>query len=274
MNERLYNTKIVTTDNRVEIYKMNNYVIKEGHQSSNENGRSGKKEIDKETKESNKERSRKTTLTNARNNIIRLIKSNPDMQTFITLTFKKELDFKESKKYLNTMFKKLNRQYENLKYLWVLEYGDKNGRLHYHILCNISIYIKLNSSKEKKSAEHKKLENEFSEKFWQYGFVDIRSLNQENNTNIALYVSCYITKSMENRNLEGYRIYGYSSKTLKKPVTTKIYTKDSIEDIIKNFDDYYIRFSNSYHIGYKTYKGDYYGNVTYLDLYKNKNEGC
>lgn len=272
MNERLYNTKIVTTDDRVEIYKMNNYVVKEGHQSSNKNGRGGKKEINEETKEYNKERSRKTTLTNARNNIIRLIKANVDMTTFITLTFEKELDFKESKKYLNKMFKKLNRQYENLKYLWVLEYGDKKNRLHYHMLCNIQINIKLSSSKEKKSVEHKELENEFSKKFWQHGFVDIRNLDQEGNTNIALYVSCYITKSMENRNLEGYRIYGYSSKTLKKPTVTKIYTKDSIEDIIKQFDNYYIRFSNNYSIGYETFKGSYKGNVTYMDLYKN--EGC
>lgn len=270
MNERLYNTKIITTDDRVEIYKINNYVVKEGHQSNNKNGRGGKKEIDEETKEFNKERSRKTTLTNARNNIIRLIKANNDMQTFITLTFSKELDFKESKNCLNKMFKRLNRQYKNLKYIWVLEYGDKKNRLHYHILCNIPINIKLSGSKEKKSIEHKKLENEFSKNYWQHGFVDVRSLNQEGNTNIALYVSCYITKSMENRDLEGYRIYGYSSKTLKKPITTKIYTKDSIEDILKNFDDYYIRFSNNYKIGYENFKGECKGNVIYMDLYKNK----
>ncbi|WP_349401483.1 rolling circle replication-associated protein, partial [Clostridium perfringens] len=70
-------------------------------------------------------------------NIIRLIKSNEDMKTFITLTFEKETDYKESKILLNNLFNKLRRKYNNLKYLWVLEFGTKNQRLHYHLLTNI-----------------------------------------------------------------------------------------------------------------------------------------
>lgn len=268
INERLYNAKIIMSGNRVEIYKYNDYVVKKGHKSVNSNGRRGKDTLDEKEKEINRKRSKRTNLNNARNSIIRLIKANEDMQTFITLTFKHEVDYKESKKYLNNLFNKLRKDYPGIKYVWVLEYGEKNNRLHYHMLCNIPIYIKLNSSKEKKSLDHKELENKFALKYWKYGFVDIRSLTQEGNTNIALYVSCYITKSMENRQLEGFRVYGYSAKTLNKPVATTIYIKDNLEEIIKVFDDYYIKFSNSYDIGYENYKGEYKGNVSYLDLYK------
>jgi hypothetical protein len=124
----------------------------------------------------------------------------------------------------------------------------------------------LSDSKHKKSEDHKRLENEFAEKYWNYGFVDIRQLEQENNTNIALYVSAYIVKSLQDLSLEGYRVYGYSIKTLEKPQEVKLYTKDSLDQILKQFKDYEIIFSNSYRIGYRDWKGDHKGIVTYLDL--------
>ena len=191
------------------------------------------------------------------------------MQTFITLTFAEKQDYKESKISLNNCFNKLRRHYSDLKYLWVLEYGDLHNRLHYHLLANIPIKIKLSISKEKKSLEHKRLEQNFAKKYWKYGWVDIRSLDQEDNTNIALYVATYIVKSMENLELEGYRVYGYSHKTLNKPIQEKIYTTDSIEDVLKRYsNDYKITFSNSYKIGYVDYKGDHIGTVSYFDLNK------
>ncbi|MBU5453879.1 rolling circle replication-associated protein [Caproiciproducens sp. MSJ-32] len=275
----MYNLKVIKSGDRLEIFKINNYVINESKKDE------GYKRIEKLLEESNEEdkkkdenkgaikdkkENRKDTLNKARNNIIRLIKANSDMNTFITLTFAKEQDYKESKKSLNLLFTKLRRDYKNLKYLWVLEYGDLNNRLHYHLLCNIPVEIKLSSSKERKSKEHKELENKFNNKYWGFGFVDIRSLNQEDNTNIALYVATYITKSMENRELEGYRIYGYSRKTLDKPIEVKMYTKDSIETILSQFEGYEITYSNSYPIGYTDWKGDHIGKVNYYDLKKER----
>ena len=81
------------------------------------------------------------------------------MRLFITLTFKEESDYVTSKALLNILFTKLRRDYKGLKYLWVLEYGDKNKRLHFHVVCNIPIGIKLANSNERKSEEHKKYEN-------------------------------------------------------------------------------------------------------------------
>ena len=265
-----YNLKIISSgDDRLEIYKANNYSIVVSKDSNNSTGRAGKEELEQEQKEDNQERGRKTTLVNARNNIIRLIKSNADMNTFITLTFKEECDYKLSKKYLQAMFLKLNRHNDNFKYLWVLEFGSLKGRLHYHLLCNLELptNIKFAGTNKKKGKKHKNYEVEFSQKYWKYGFVDIRSLDQEGNSNIALYVSCYITKDLLDKTLEGYRIYGYSNKTLNKPLVLNDYTDKKLEDIIKDFTkDYEITYTNSYEIGYKTDCKERKGTMTYLDM--------
>ena len=275
----MYNTKIIFSGDCIEIYKVNNYVIRESKKSE------GAKIIDRmlKTDSENSKRikdntcivdpiSREKTLNKAKNNIIRLIRSNPDMQTFITLTFANELDYKESKAKLNNFFTKLRKRYPGLKYLWVLEYGDKNNRLHYHVLCNIPIRIKLSSSKERKSQDHKMLEQEFNNKYWGYGFIDIRHLKAEENTNVALYVSMYIVKNMKDKNLEGYRVYGYSHKTLNKPAVFKYYSKETVEDLIKNYCNYKIKYQNNYDIGYIDWKREHKGNVTYIELIKNKGE--
>ena len=275
----MYNTKIIFSGDCIEIYKVNNYVIREDKKTE------GSKRIDRILKagSENSKRikdntcivdpiSREKTLNKAKNNIIRLIRSNDDMQTFITLTFAKELDYKESKAKLNNFFTKLRKIYKNLKYLWVLEYGDKNNRLHYHVLCNIPIGTKLSSSKERKSQDHKTLEQEFNNKYWGYGFVDIRHLKAEENTNVALYVSMYIVKNMKDKNLEGYRVYGYSHKTLNKPAVFKYYSKETVEDLIKNYCNYKIKYQNNYDIGYIDWKREHKRNVNYIELIKNKGE--
>ena len=273
-----YNLKFVLSgSDRIEIYKANNYsIITKGEgNSNNEDGRAGKEDLEQEQKEENSIRARATSLINARNNIIRLIKTNKDMTTFITLTFEEVTDYKESKKYLNNLFNKLRRKQKGLKYLWILEYGTKNNRLHYHILTNLEVptNIYFAPSNKRKTLEHKRYENEFAKKFWKYGFVDIRKLNQEGNSNIALYVSCYITKDLLNKQLEGYRIYGYSNKTLAKPIVRTMYEDISMEELIKDFEnDFEITYTNSYEVGYTKSDGeDRKGIMTYIDL-KSKNK--
>ena len=273
MDNTIYNLKIISSgSNRIELYKVSNYLIRKNGKSNNKQGRRGKEDLENSEKVENSKRNRKTTLTNTRNNIIRLIKSNEDMKTFITLTFEKETDYKESKKLLNNFFNKLRRTNKDLKYLWVLEFGSKNGRLHYHVLTNLELPSNINfaKSRERKSEGHKEFERNFSEKYWPYGFVDIRNLDQEGNTNIALYVSCYIVKDLLDKQLEGYRVYGYSRKTLDKPTVSKIYDDRSLEELLKEFSsDYELKYTNSYDIGYldKDNK-EHKGIVTYLDLLK------
>lgn len=265
-----YNLKIISSGiYKLEIYKANDYSIIINKDSNNKHGRQGKQELEQEEKEENTQRARKTTLINARNRIIRLIKSNSDMNTFITLTFAEEVDYKQSKKYLQAIFLKLNRHNDNFKYLWVLEFGKLKGRLHYHLLCNLELPKKVNfvANNKKKGKKHKEYENKFSKKYWKYGFVDIRSLDQEGNSNVALYVSCYITKDLLNKQLEGYRIYGYSSKSLNKPIIYTDYTEKTLEEVLKDLKkDYEITYTNSYEIGYIKDGEDRKGIMTYADM--------
>ena len=73
---------------------------------------------------------------------------------------------------------------------------------------------------------------------------------------------------MKDKELEGYRIYGYSHKTLNKPIEEKYYTTENIEEILSKYKDYNIVFSNSCGIGYTDYKGEHVGTVSYFDLLK------
>lgn len=273
MNNTIYNLKIISSgSNRIELYKVSNYLIKKNGKSNNKQGRRGKDELTNEEKQINTKKNRKSTLISTRNNIIRLIKSNDDMNTFITLTFAEKTDYKESKKLLNNFFNKLRRNNKDLKYIWVLEFGSKNGRLHYHVLTNLELPSNINfaKSRERKSDVHKEFENTFSKKYWQYGFVDIRNLDLEGNTNIALYVSCYIVKDLLDKQLEGYRIYGYSKKTLNKPTITTIFDNRTIEELLKEFNQQYeLKYTNNYDIGYTDKNNNNHkGTVTYLDLIK------
>lgn len=265
----MYNLKIIKCENRIEIYKYSHFTVAERGKDEEFyrfiEPTKNKKKVSSCNKKS-KEQNRIDNLNNTRNKIIRLIKCNTDMQTFITLTFAKKQDYKSSKKCLKSLFEKLRRHYKELKYLWVLEYGEKNNRLHFHILANIPIDIKLSSSKQKKSAAHKKLEQEFSKKYWRFGFSDIRCLAQEKNTNIALYVSSYIVKSLGNKDLEGFRVFGYSNKTLKKPIIETRLEKRNLEEILNEYKDYSITFNNSYEIGYTKDGEQRKGVVSYFDL--------
>ena len=79
---KLYNLKIIKSGDRIEIYKINNQVI-----GPKKNQDEDIEYESKKSKGSTKEKDRNRNLRDSRNNIIRLIKSNSDMKTFITLTF-------------------------------------------------------------------------------------------------------------------------------------------------------------------------------------------
>ena len=269
--QRLYNLKVVKSGKRLEVFKYS-LPIREGIESNNKEGRRGKRELTEEEKKFNKERKRKETLFNARNNIIRLIASNSDLQTFITLTYQENMqDIKLSKKHLNLFFKKLQRDYKYLKYLYVFEL-QKRGAIHYHILLNLNALdnkfnIKTANTKEKKPKEQRELENNFKARYWQFGFIDIRNLHQEGNSNIAKYVSCYLVEDLFNFDMQGNKVYGFS-RNLDKPITEKLETKDQLEDLI-SLDNYELKFINQYDLYYTNkLNQEVKGQVNYFDYVK------
>lgn len=267
----MYNLKIIKCGKRIEVYRYNGYVVNDkGDKVTGDVFEDIPEDncIDIEKTQETSEYRRQKTLNTARNNIIRLIRCNEDeLKTFITLTFAEECDYKDSKLLLHKFFDKLRRSYKGIKYIWIMEFGTLKGRLHFHVLCNVPINIRLSSSEEKKSMEHKALEKQFKLKYWDHGWVDIRSMNDEGCDNVALYVAAYLTKDLIDKSFEGYRVYGYSHKTMIKPIEEKYYTTDSLESLVASFSsEYDIKYTNSYQVGYMTYTGDYRGVVSYLDL--------
>lgn len=257
--EKLYNFKIIECNNRVEVYAIKG-TITEGAESKNKEGRKS----DKGNSENTRTR-RKQTLNEARNNIIRLVSCNQDMKIFCTLTYKENFkDLENSRKHLEYFFKKLHKDYDNLKYLWVMEYQDR-GAIHFHILLNIDIPIK--SIKGRKSMEHKKIENAFNKKYWNRGFIDLKAL--DDNYQAAKYIAAYLVKDLLEIDLEGYRVYSYS-KNLNKPIISKIFLKDtSVETVIAAYEGYKIQYVNSYDIHYSNKVGeDVTKKVNYYDLIK------
>lgn len=224
--------------------------------SMNKYGRRGNDAIvEKKT-----EKNRKEVLYRARNKIIRLISCNDDLQTFITLTYKDNMqDLAKSKEHLHLALMKLSKTYNNFKYLYVLEFQER-GAIHYHMLCNIDVGIVTAKSHQYKPQCEKDYENYFREAFWPHGFCDVRNLRQEGNTNVALYVSTYLVEDLIRLDLKGAKCYGYS-RNLLQPVETREYTELSNEELLHEVcKDYDCQYVSSYN------KISVFGDDTYSDV--------
>lgn len=255
-----YNLKIINCgDRRLEIYYSKDYKIKTG-EVKKKNVQCVKIKSEEQLKYE-KRKNKLTNLNNSRNKINRLIASNPDLDKFITLTYSGSVSMEESKKHLSYFFTKLRRKQEGLKYIWILEFQG-NGNIHYHVLTNFK--IKIDISKYRKTEKHKEVERKFAQDFWKWGFVDIRNLKYDGNTNVAKYLTAYLTKEMFDKEMEGKRVFGYSKSTIDKPIITKILEDIDQEQLLKKFEDYKVKFTNSYGIG------SFRDRVNYFDMVKEK----
>lgn len=145
----------------------------------------------------------------------------------------------------------------------------EKGRIHIHMLTNLDFSKCSSKSNEYKSDKHKQQEQEF-EKLWSYkgnvlGWVDIRSINQDECRKCSLYLATYLNKSMYETKIEKQKhLYGYSKRTLEKPIIDTFEEVMNIEQILRYFSDFEVTYSGSYPI---VYKDNEVGNMTYIDLY-------
>ena len=158
---------------------------------------------------------RSGALRRTRMNIMRLVNSNPDFITFLTLTFdenkfnnKKEItEFEKCNYWFMTFMQRLKYNFPGIKYLAVPEFqGDYyfrtnikkefGGAIHYHLLLNQKIEIKK------------------IEKIWRHGFVKINKIKSINN--VGLYVSKYLSKESFNKKYFGKKKFFYS-RNLNRP---------------------------------------------------------
>jgi len=108
--------------------------------------------------------------------IRRLVNCNQDLVKFMTLTFADEVfDLNQSNPLFRAFVKRIQRRYKDFKYLCVPEF-QKNGRVHYHLLCNLPFIDNL----------------ELTE-LWGHGFTFIRKIDSVNN--MGAYVCKYLGKS-------------------------------------------------------------------------------
>ena len=236
VSDKIYNYKIVKCGENIEIYKYQGCIIKAKRKLSKPI-----KRVDKTVEEKFLER--RKNLNKSRNKIARLVKSNLDLKTFITLTFAVEPTIEKSKKMLNIFFTKLRKKYPDLKYIWVMERGEQKGRLHYHLLTNIDFGIICTNSKHQ---AQKDLEVSFAKNLWCHGYVDIKTLNIGSMYNIAGYLSYYITKSMLNIELVNQRIFSCSRNLEKPKITTFLTSGIEEKNLIFTDDSMKLKYSSNY----------------------------
>jgi hypothetical protein len=173
---------------------------------------------------------RSGALRRTRMTIMRLVNSNPDFITFLTLTFdenkfenKKDItEFEKCNYWFMTFIQRLKYNFPGIKYLAVPEFqGDYyfrtnikkefGGAIHYHLLLNQEI-------------DTKRIEI-----IWRHGFIKINKIKSINN--VGLYVSKYLSKESFNRKYFGKKKFFYS-RNLNRPQEFK--GKDS-ETIMANY---------------------------------------
>lgn len=264
MASSFFNIKVIQSGDRMELFKYSLSQVK-GFESRNKNGRKGNGGM------TNKIKNRRETLNRDRNTIIRLANCNPDMLTFISLTYKENFqDLKTSKHHVHMMCKALQKDCDNFKYLYVLEFQSR-GAIHYHMLCNYPVHVKTAKTRNLKPQEQKLLEKVFYDKYWNHGFVDIRDLSQEGNTNAGLYVSVYLVEDLYKLELNGAKCYGHS-RNLSKPIESTAMTTYDNEDILTSINEtHQLKYASNYEVRYEKDGMVRTGNVNYFDFYKKIN---
>lgn len=244
-----YNVKIIRTGSYVEVYEytapiMSGYVEETKNKEKRE-----QKDFNEITEDEQLKRLKRMNLTrqNAKWDLMRIIDTNFDDRTsFLTLTTKENIQSREA---FNDMFNKfitrfnyhfLHTKKRALKYIATLEKQER-GAYHAHVLLFDVGYLK-----------HEELTE-----VWGHGFVWINKLDKlDDSSNAGRYVSKYMEKSIGQELIEskGKKSY-YSSRNLKKPMVTKVFTNDNLENFI-NYKDTDILYQSEY-VGKAYRNGEY-----------------
>lgn len=182
---------------------------------------------------------REDNVRRTRIKIRRLVNCNQDLVKFMTLTFGTEvmsLDLANSK--FKTFIQRLKVRYPNFKYLCVPEFM-KNGRVHYHLLCNIP-YI-----------DNLQLTN-----IWGNGFTFIRRI--DNIDNLGAYICKYLGKANFDPRYFQHNKFFYSYNLL-RPIIIDTY-KQVIHILTILYTKIYKQITHYYNFEFYS---KYLGNIIY-----------
>lgn len=236
--------------------------------------------LDKEDLEK-KENNRIKSIRRARNTVLRVINCNPELKTFITLTFKDNvLDLDTANREFKKFAQRVNYALSvgamhtldnlNFKYVSVIEF-QKRGAVHYHLLSNLCVDFEPRRGK-RKTLSQKKFEVYFAQHIWKNGFVDVEpitvnpDINKDEVDNVGAYIVKYMTKDNDDIKLQGRKSY-LMSKGLVRPTEVR-----TLSAYVSNFgvENDYIEETyglSNYQPNYKnTYYGDYVGHVEFSEF--------
>ena len=157
----------------------------------------------------------KQTQQARRDQVRRLVTNNFTLHDkFVTLTFK---DCITDIKLANAEFKKfvlrMRRRYPEFQYVAVIEFMKNDGRIHYHMVCNLP-YIPNPELRE----------------LWANGFVTINDIYTKQCDNIGAYVTKYMHKDLDDPRLKGLQAYN-RSRGLVEPSVYRSWEPCDIENI-------------------------------------------
>lgn len=242
--------KVVVSGGVIEVFEYERMPLKNPKKGEDEDN---PLELAEPSSEDRTDERRKQTTRDARNLTRRLALMNfGHGDKFLTLTFRKHYTVEhiceadaEFKKFVKRF--KYKYKLDDFKYIAVREFM-KNGRLHYHMICNWKEQFE-------NEEQIKKVEREIGQPggTWGNGFVDVKNLDHVDN--IGAYIVKYMTKNVALELFKGKKIY-LCSKGLQRPLE---YTDYNAQLIIDQYDLEQKKevFSNAYlseHHGIITYK--------------------
>lgn len=230
-----------------------------------------KRDIPEWIKELERKRQGERNGRAARASFRRLCLANFTGQTnFITLTFADGATFSNGKpinirsivdtnKAFDQFMKRLRRAFgSDFKFAVVTEFQDKtrNGVIHYHMLADLGI-------KWSNEEECKRLEREFSSKYWKHGFVDLKDVNHVDN--IGAYMSKYMAKRMDDERLAGKKAYR-TSMNCERPTILKG------EEAMRAIEAMGINLEKEKEVYTSEYTSEYLGQITYKEYNLSRDE--
>jgi len=210
-----YKIKVVVSGNIIEVYKYSEWQFYDFTTFP-------KREII-----SKKEDKRGSfSKTRSRFYIRSLVNSNPELERFLTLTYRKnEQNIKKSNYNFTKFIERLKYKYGKFKYICIVEFQDdvdfygrikeEGGSIHYHLIWSLPFINK-----------------DVIAKIWGLGFIKLKRVRTVRN--LGAYFSKYGTK--ENNENEKIKLFGqkkyFASRDLNRPLILR--NPENTEEYIKN----------------------------------------
>lgn len=218
--------KVIISGNVLETFTFE-HGYSRGLQGRNNSGR-----FSNSTTSEEKKYNREKVLNRARARVRRLANANPQLNKFLTLTFKDNItDLKVANKLFKNFILRLNyyckkQGASKFEYIAVVEF-QKRGAVHYHLLCNLP-YVQA----------------DIIETIWGNGFIYINKI--DNVDNVGAYITKYMTKKSQDKRLIENRSY-FTSQGLNEPKIME--NCEDISFLLKNkkvVREYQSTFENGY----------------------------